>query len=213
MFFGRPQLNPVITTLIVSDLFLYFGLGLISPIFGIFILENIPGANLETIGTAAAVYWTARIFSVVPICWVLDRVRGEKDEYYAVLIGTLVVSFLPLLYIFVTSATQLYMVEFTKGVFYSMMTPAWRILFTKFADRKKVGFSWSIEDIGIGVATATSAYFGALIAEKFGFPVLFMLVSVMSLVASYFLTRLYREEKINRSQRLLKSIRKLIPFR
>src|SRR5690606_14151970 len=109
--------------LVVSDLFLYFGLGLISPIFSIYILDNIPGATLETIGTSVAIYWLARIFSVIPISWLLDAIKGEKDEYYAVLVGTIALAILPLFYIVSTDVSHLYIIEFFKGVANSLVIP------------------------------------------------------------------------------------------
>ncbi len=211
MFF-RKKLNFAISTLVLSDLFLYFGLGLISPIFSIYVLQNIPGATLETIGTSVAIYWLARIFSVVPISWILDAIKGEKDEFYSVLIGTTTLAILPLFYIVANQVIHVFIIEFCKGVANSLVIPAWRVLFTRFTDKNQVGFSWSLVDLVIGVATASSAYLGSVIAEQFGFKVLFMMVSVLSFIAAYYLTRLYKESRISRSARLLDSIKKLVPF-
>jgi MFS family permease len=194
------KLNVVISTLIVSDALLFFALGLLSPIFGIFILENIEGSTLAAIGTASAVYWIARVTSVLPISKLLDVLKGEKDEYYAVIIGTFGLAILPLFYIVATDVTHIYIIEFFKGLAGALAVPAWRILFTKFVDRKLVGLGWSLEDVCVGVATASSAYIGAMIAEHFGFRILFIMVSIMGSIAAIFLTRLYKEKRIRESQ-------------
>lgn len=194
------KLNFVISTLIISDLFLFFALGLLSPIFAVFILEDVPGSTLATIGTASALYWIARVTSVLPISRLLDRLKGEKDEYYAVVIGTYSLALLPLLYIFVSDVTHIYMIEFAKGFAGALAVPAWRILFTKFVDRKMVGLGWSLEDVCVGLATASSAYVGAVIAENYGFKALFILVSGIGVLAATFLTRLYKEKRIRDSQ-------------
>lgn len=212
MIIFRKKLNYAISTLVLSDLFLYFGLGLISPIFSIFVLDNIPGATLSTIGTSVAIYWLARIFSVIPISWLLDEIKGEKDEYYAVLIGTTFLAIIPLCYIFASQIIHLYMIEFFKGVANSLVIPAWRVLFTRFTSKDQVGFSWSLADLAVGVATASSAYAGSIIAQRYGFKVLFVMVSILSFVAAYYLTKLYKEARINRSARLLDSIKQLAPF-
>ncbi len=208
----RKNLNFAISTLVLSDLFLYFGLGLISPIFSIFVLENIPGATLQTIGINVAIYWLARVFSVIPISWLLDEIKGEKDEFYSVLIGTTTLAILPLFYIVATSVVHIYILEFFKGAANSLVIPAWRVLFTRFADKKQVGFSWSLADLCVGIATASSAYLGSVIALRFGFQVLFVLVSLISLFAAYYLTRLYKESRISRSEHIIDSIKKLVPF-
>jgi len=193
------RFNKVILTLIISDLFLFFALGLLAPIFAVFVLENIEGSSLEVIGTAAAVYWIARVISVVPIGRSLDKVKGERDEYYSVVVGTFMMALLPLLYIFATKPSHIYMIEMAKGIANSLAIPAWRILFTKFVDRKLVGLAWSLEDISVGLATASSAFIGSIIAERYGFNVVFVLVACIGVVAAVFLIKLYQEERINKS--------------
>lgn len=193
------RINRVIFTLIISDLFLFFGLGLLSPIFSIFVLEKVDGSSLQVVGLATSAYWLSRVVSVIPISRFMDKIKGEKDEYYAVLIGSYAMALLPLLYIFATRPSHIYLIEFSKGIANSLAIPAWRILFTKFVDRKIIGFEWSFEDVCVGLATATSAYVGALIADAFGFKVLFGVVSGISLIGATILIKLYKEKRINGS--------------
>jgi MFS family permease len=194
------RINLVISTLIISDLFLFFGLGLLSPIFGVFVLDHIQGSSLEVVGIATSVYWLARVVSVVPVSWLLDRLKGEKDEYYAVLVGTFTMALLPLLYIWADQPAHIYLIELGKGVANSLAVPAWRILFTKFVDRNLIGFEWSFEDVCVGLATALSAYIGAVIADSFGFKILFVMVSFISILGAFCLTKLYAEKRIRKSE-------------
>lgn len=210
----RKKVNFVISTLILSDLFLFFALGLLTPLFGVFVLENIEGSTFEVIGTATAMYWIARVASVLPISKTMDKIKGEKDEYYAVVTGTFLMAILPLGYIFATLPVHIYIIEFLKGIAGALTVPAWRILFTKFIDKNTVGFGWSFEDFCVGIATAVSAYVGAFIASNFGFKILFICVSSIGLIAAYFLTKLYREERIrNNKQRILDMIKHFTPFK
>jgi len=194
------RINIVISTLIFSDLILFFALGLLTPIYGIFILEHIEGSSLEVIGTATSVFWIARVASVIPISRKLDKLKGEKDEYFAVLTGTFAMALLPLLYIFATKPVHIYLIELCKGTATALAVPAWRILFTKFVDRQLIGYEWSFEDACVGIATAASAIIGAVIADMFGFKILFCMVSAMGIIAALFLTRLYKEKRIKTSQ-------------
>lgn len=70
-----------------------------------------------------------------------------------------------------------------------MVVPSWRVIFTKNLDRDKVGFEWSLDDVGIGIATSISAYLGSLIAQEFGFKVLFVCMFLIGLTS--FLTLLF----------------------
>ncbi len=210
----RRKIHFVISTLIISDLFLFFALGLLTPLFGVFVLENIENSSFEVIGTATAMYWIARVISVIPLSKTMDLIKGEKDEYYAVVFGTFMMALLPLGYIFASTALHIYMIEFMKGIAGALTVPAWRILFTKFIDKRTVGFGWSFEDFCVGIATAVSAYIGAFIADKFGFDILFVCVTSIGLVAAYFLTKLYREERIrSNKQKIIDMIRSFTPFK
>lgn len=194
------KINRVISTLILSDLFLFFALGLLTPIFGVFVLENIEGSSLKVVGIASSFYWIARVVSVVPISRVLDKVKGEKDEFYSVLIGTYGLALLPSLYIFATHPHHVYIIELLRGIANSFAVPAWRILFTKFVDQKLIGLEWSFEDVSVGLATAVSAILGAIIADTFGFRAVFVMVSVIGVIGATILTRLYKDKRISQEK-------------
>jgi MFS family permease len=147
---------------------------------------------LEIIGFATAIYWIARVVSVIPLSRLMDKLKGEKDEYYFMLIGTLLVSSLPLGYIFVTQAWQIYLIQALNGIAFSMIIPAWRVIFTKNIDGERVGFEWSLDDVGVGIATAISAAVGAAIAQRFGFNALFIFIFLVGLSSVLILLLIYR---------------------
>ncbi len=186
------HVNSVIRTLVLSDFFLLFSLGLLAPIFAIFVIGNIPGATIEVVGYAVAVYWVARVFSVIFVTRFLDATPGNRDEYYSLVIGTFVISLVPLLYLLVTETWHLYVIQAVNGLANAFAVPAWRISFTKYVNRKAVGQAWSLEDVSIGIATAVSGAFGAFVAAQFGFHTLFVITSAFGFVSTCVLATLYR---------------------
>jgi len=42
---------------------------------------------------------------------------------------------------------------------------------------------WSLEDVGVGVATAASAMIGAFVADRFGFNLLFVMYFICGLIS------------------------------
>ncbi len=112
----RRKIHFVISTLIISDLFLFFALGLLTPLFGVFVLVNIENSIFDVIGTATAMYWIARVISVIPLSKTMDLIKGEKDEYYAVVFGTFMMALLPLGYIFEITSLHIYIIDFMKGI-------------------------------------------------------------------------------------------------
>lgn len=191
---ANSKINKTIRFLIISDFFLFFAVGLLAPIFAVFILKNIDN-RIEVIGYAVSCYWVTRVLTVVPISRLMDKIKGEIDEYAFMIAGTFLISIIPLFFIISTESWHIYLLQFINGLANSMAIPAWRILFTNHIDTRVVGFEWSLEDIGVGVATAVSASVGAYVAGKFGFNVLFGVISFFGLVSVFTLLMLSKEKK------------------
>ncbi len=178
------MVNRVIRHLVVSDFVLNFAFGLLAPIFAVFVLKKIDGGSLRVIGLATACYWIARTATTVPISRFLDKTDGERDEFYFSIIGSFIISSIPLFYLIARLPWHIYLIQFVLGLANSMAVPSWRILFTDHIDRGKTGFEWSLEDIAIGFSVGISAYLGSVLAEKFGFNIVFISLSVLSYLAT-----------------------------
>ncbi|MDO8495503.1 MAG: MFS transporter [bacterium] len=214
------MVNRVIRHLVMSDFMLFFSVGMIAPIFAIFILKAIPGSSLRVIGLSAAFYWIARTLSTVPLSRFMDKTDGERDEFYFMVIGSFIFSSIPLFYLFINQAWHLYLIQFIGGLANSMAVPAWRILFTDHLDRGKTGYEWSLEDIGVGTATALSAYLGSIVAERFGFEMVFVLLAILGYAGTMILIPIYHEAKTlaqikraNRLEAILEKRKNLAPVK
>ncbi len=188
------KINRTIRYLIISDFFLFFAIGLLTPIFAVFVLENIAN-KIEVIGYAIACYWITRTVMVVPISRLMDKIKGEFDEYSFMVIGTFLIAIIPLFYIISSRSWHIYLLQIFDGLAYAMAVPAWRILFTNHIDKKIIGFEWSMEDVSIGIATGASAIIGTLIADKLGFNVLFTGVSFFGIIGAIILLELGKKKK------------------
>lgn len=190
----KNNVNFVVRILVMSDFFLFFSVGLLAPIYAVFVLDRIEGASLEIVGFATAIYWISRVISVMPLSRLMDKVKGEKDEYYLMILGTLLISSLPLCYIFASTAWHIYLIQALNGIAFSLVIPAWRVIFTKNMDKDRVGFEWSLDDVGVGIATAISAALGAMVAERLGFEALFIFIFLVGFSSVLILLLLYRGE-------------------
>lgn len=189
------MINRVIRYLIAYDFVFNFAFGLLAPIFAVFILANVEGASLKVVGTAVSCYWLARILSSTPLSRFMDRTDGERDEYYFAIFGTILTATMPILLIFADVPWHLYLIQFVHGFSNSMAVPGWRILFTDHIDKDKVGYEWSVEDIAIGVAVGSSGYIGSLLAEKFGFETVLILLAGLGYCSALILIPLSSEFK------------------
>jgi MFS family permease len=161
-------------------------MGLLAPIFAVFVLRNITD-KIEVIGYAISLYWIVRVITVMPFSRLMDKLKGELDEYHFMVVGTFITSCVPLLYIFSSQPWHIYLIQIVSGLANSMAVPAWRILFTNHIDSRIVGFEWSLEDVGVGIATASSATLGAFIADKFGFNALFVMIFIFGMIGTLIL--------------------------
>lgn len=197
-------INKIVKVLIISDFFLNLGWGLLSPIFAIFILENITVGNsakaAEVAGFAALSYWIAKSFFEIPIGYFLDKKRGEKDDFWLMFIGMIIVSIVPLGYIFSSTPFQIYFFQIMHAVGMAMALPSWLAIFTRHIDKGREAFEWSMETTSIGAGAGIAGGMGGILASYFGFNVLFVCVSSLTLVSASLLlfsrSEIYRKNKI-----------------
>src|SRR3989338_9806945 len=188
-------MNTFIRSLIVSDFLLYFSYGLLTPIFAVFITQQIVGADIETVGAATAIYWIVRSLTSIPLARWMDKHDGERDEFLFMFWGALLMSLTLMSLTFATEIWHVFIVQALFGVFNSMAIPGWRILFTNHIDAGKTGFEWSVWDVAVATGTALAAYAGSVVAQVYGFHVLFIAVGVIGVLGALILIPMYEHTR------------------
>jgi len=179
------KVNRVIKTLVVADFIINSAFGLSAPIFAIFLIDNV-GGNAEVAGFAAAIYWIAKSLFQLPIANWLDKTDGEKDDFIALFIGQLIAGFTPFMYLFASLPWHVYAIEALLGLSMAFAVPAWYGIFTRHLDEGRASFEWSLESVfAVGVATAASSALGGIIANNYGFDVLFIIAGVLALTGAF----------------------------
>lgn len=177
----------VVRYFIFVDLALLAGWGLIDPIFSIFIVNQVPGATLLTVGIATATYWLIKSTLQLPIANYLDRVPGEKDDFFALILGLTTVAIAAFSFAFVTSPVQVYLVQVMKAVGFSLYAATWPAIFSRHLDKDRISFDWALDSTAVGVSAGISGFLGSVIARYYGFPSVFFLGGVFSLIAALIL--------------------------
>jgi len=180
-------INKIIKTLIVSDFFLNLGWGLLSPVFALFISRQITSSDekaLEVAGFAALFYWISKSFFEIPIGRFLDRHDGERDDFWFMFWGLIVVSISPIGFLFSTQPWHIYFFQIIHAIGMAMTLPPWLAIFTRHIDKGKEGFEWSVETTSINMGAGIAGGLGGIIAAKFGFNVLFISVSTLTVAAA-----------------------------
>ncbi len=184
-------INKIIKVLITSDFFLNLGWGLLSPIFALFILQKItigdPTKAAEVAGFAALFYWISKSFVEIPIGRFLDKHPGEKDDFWFMTIGLFIVAFVPIGYLFSTTAWHIYAFQVVHAVGMAMTLPSWLAIFTRHIDKGKEAFEWSMETTSIGAGAGIAGGIGGIVASLFGFKILFIFVSGLTIFSAILL--------------------------
>lgn len=188
-------MNKIIKILTFSDWLIISGFGLIAPIFAIFITRHIEDGTLIVVGIASAIYLMSKSLLQLVVAKYLDRIKGEKDDFYWLVVGSFLFSIGPFLYLLCYLSWHIYLVQLIYGIGSALAYPGWCAIFTRHIDKQKQAFEWSLYDTLIGLGTAVAAWLGAVIADRLGFAALFYIVGVMSLIGSVSLIGMYKNLK------------------
>ena len=176
--------NKVVKLLVLSDLALLFGWGLISPILAIFISNNIQGGDVKVAGIAVGIYWLLKSLLQLPVGNYLDKNHGERDDFYFLVFGTLLASLAPIGFIFASLPWHMYTFQIIHAIGAALALPAWCGIFTRHISKGKEAQSWALDSSAIGIGAGVSGIVGGITAEAFGFTPLFVGVSVLGITAS-----------------------------
>lgn len=184
-------INRIIKILIVSDFFLNLGWGLLAPVFAIFILENIATQSIseatKVAGFAALFYWITKSFLEIPIGHFLDKKHGEKDDFWLMVIGTFITALVPIGYLFSSAPWHIYFFQIIHAAGMAMTLPSWLAIFTRHIDKGKEAFEWGMATTSIGTGAGIAGGLGGIMAGVFGFDILFIFVSIFTLLSAVLL--------------------------
>lgn len=195
-YFPIRKINSVIRILTISDFLIIGGFGLVSPIFAIFITGSIVGGTIEVAGIASTIYLLARSVFQVPVATLIDKIVGERDDFWTLFVGSIVFSAVPLLYLVVSTPIQLYVVQFIYGLAVAVTYPSWYAIFTRHIDKNHEGLEWGTYSMLTDLGSAGTAAIGGFLAAEFGFNLVFVLVSITSFLGSIFLIGIYNDLKL-----------------
>lgn len=172
--------------------FVVLSTALFGPIFAVFITESITGATLRTVGFAIALYGIAKSVLQIPTARFLDRHKGERDDFYALMVGASVAVAYPLGLVFVSEIWHLYALEVLAGLGDALLMAAYYSLFARHVDKGSEGFEWSLFSVGgLTISSSIGVAVGGIIAELFGFRFLFSISTIINFAVLFALFYLY----------------------
>lgn len=194
-FFIKVKINQVVEYLAYSDILMLSGWGLISPIIAVFFTEQIKGGTVALAGFASAVYFFTKSIIQVPIARYIDLKKGEKDDYWVMVVGSCLTTTAAFLYIFASLPWHVLCIQCIHGIGGALSYPAWFAIFTRHVDKKQEGFEWSIYSTSTDIGAALSGALGGSLVASFGYNTVFLIVGTMSLIGTFFLMGIAKKLK------------------
>lgn len=175
-------INPVIRFMILSDFIWLSAMGLLTPIFAVFIIEDaIPGATAATVGIAVSIYLITKSIVQIFAASIVDWIRGEKDDFWILFLFSLAGAALPLAYLFMKTPAHLYTIQFFYGLCLAFTFPTFMAIFSRHLDHAKEGTEWGIYFTLNDLGGAFTAFVGGVIATLIGFDTLIIVSVAVSL--------------------------------
>ncbi|MFA5870555.1 MAG: MFS transporter [Candidatus Paceibacterota bacterium] len=176
--------NRVIRHFILSDLLLLGGWGIISPVFGLFIIDSIRGANIFSVGVSVGIYFITKSIVQLPVAVLLDKKQNERISFYVLISSLMLAGFSAMAYGMVSTVVGLYIVSALQGFSFGLYTPSWSGMFSRHLDNGHCSLDWSLDSATIGIASGIAAIFGGFIATTFGFTSMFIVAAIFSFVGA-----------------------------
>lgn len=183
-------MNRTLKLLILSDVFVFGGWGLISPILAIFINDHLIGGSIQAAGIASTIFLVVQGTLQV----LFAKIFNPKDRLWMVILGTAFIAIVPFFFIFATNVWHLYIAQLIHGIGAGFAYPSWSSLFTSNLEKGKRGFQYSVYSSSVAFVTAITAYFGAVVAEAFSFELVFIITGIIAVSGLLFLFGLQKKE-------------------
>lgn len=178
-------MNPVVKFLIISDVLIVGAAGMLAPLFALFVDDFIVGGSPMVVSIAMSAFLISRSLLQIPIATLIDRIKGEEDDFTFLFIFSVLSAVTPLLYLYISTPIELYIVQVILGLFTAFTFPAYMAIFTRHVDKNKEGTEWGIYYTMTDLGSAALAIIGGYVAEAYGFRQLIAIVVIISVIGAF----------------------------
>ena len=174
------MMNRTMKLLLLSDIFVLTGFGLIQPILAIYINGGgVTGGTMLSAGLASALFLFTKSMVQLPFGHYVDK-NSNKTKW--LILGTLLMAGVPIIYITANSIYHIYLAEMIYGLGSGLAYPTWLGLWSANLDKGRESFQWSVYSTSTGLGTAATGATGAAVASQVGFYATFIMAGLLCLL-------------------------------
>jgi MFS family permease len=182
----------MIRILMVSDILIMSGFGLIAPILAIYFKESVPGGSIFAAGLATTIYFVVKSIIQLPFSRYVD---AHDHTTRFLLFGTALVCVTPIIYYFAKDMQTVYLAQVVLGIGSGIAASCWLGLWSSHLDKHHESFEWSVYSTSTNTGAAFAALAGAYVTQAYGFRIAFLLVGAMGALGTLVLLALVEDKK------------------
>lgn len=186
----RRGLQKGVKILLISDFFASLGVGMIGPIYAIFV-QKIGGDILD----ASWAYFAFMVASGVTLYLMGLWENKAKNKGVYIVLGYFLFSVSCLSYVFVSNQWQLIITQIILGLAQAVVSPVFDSLYSDYVNKDEKAKEWAYWESLLYIANAIAALIGGYVAYKYGFQTLFIIMFLVSLVAVFTSMGMLRKKK------------------
>jgi MFS family permease len=184
----KPKFNRQLRILLSTNALILFAGAMLGPIYAIFVEEV--GGDILDAGLAGAVFALAAGVTTLISGRIVD---GMKENEIVLITGYLIMSAGFLFYLRVDSVMMILVAQVIVGFGEALYSPAFDAIYSKHLDKGKAGSEWGAWESMNYFTVALASAVGGFLAAKFGFELLFIIMSILCLVSAAYLYLLPRK--------------------
>lgn len=169
-------MRPEIKILLGASVFYNFSVGLLGPLYAMFV-KQIGGGILEASGA-----WALYTITMGIMILIMGRIEDKLEKKHMVVLGYGLCTLGIIGYNFVSSPMHLYIVQAILGLGSAVCSPAWSAIYSVCLDRGKESSEWGYWEGLIAIMVGLAALTGGYIVSTYGFGTLFILMSIASII-------------------------------
>lgn len=174
--------NRAIRILLGVNAAVLFAGAMLSPIYAIYV-EKIGGSLLDASIAGGIFAFVTGVVSLISGHYT-DKV---KQNELIIALGFFILGLGYFFYLFVNSVLSLFCVQVVIGFGQAISSPSYDAVYSKHLDGRKSGRQWAAWEAMAYITTAIGAIAGGIVATKFGFNAIFVIMSSLSLLSALYI--------------------------
>lgn len=176
-------------TLLFANNLWYLSEGMLGPLFGVF-CARFHSSPLD-ISWVWALYLISVGVVVIALGYISDFIYKEKLLIFGYALQTV----FTFCYIFVSTKTQLALLQIGLGISGGLSTTTWYVLYARYEDKTHEGLTWGLANGLASIYTGVALLCGGLIIAYGSFEMLFTIMGIIQLIATIYVSKLTSFEK------------------